>query len=136
MHCIEVQQAIVQSLAEPLAVERRQAVENHLAECGTCRSFAETQRMLDARLAAAVPSAHLSPGFQAALKKRIRRDPVSAWPDFLPDLAHLCGCVVAILLSAFLLPSYSAAVIFAGAAFTVGTYFLQAVIRSSLERVE
>ena len=136
MQCEEVQQAIVESLAEPLPVERRVAMENHLVACETCRSFAETQRKLDARLVSAVPSARLSPGFQAALKKRIRRDPLSAWPDFLPDIAHLCGCVLAILLSAFVLPSYSATVILVGAAFTVGSYFLQAVIRSSLERVE
>src|SRR5213593_488816 len=95
MDCQEAQESILESLVEPLGAERRRAMDNHIATCGTCRSFAEIQLVLDARLAAAVPTVRLSAGFRTSLRKRIRRDPVSAWPDFLPDLAHLAGCSVA-----------------------------------------
>src|SRR5207302_9025642 len=124
------------SLVEPLGADQREAMDNHIATCGTCRSFAEIQRVLDARLAAAVPAARLSAGFRTSLKERMRRDPVSAWPDFLPDLAHLAGCSVATLVSVFLLPLPAGPVILAGAAFTGLTFFLQAVVRASLDGLE
>ena len=136
MDCQEVQESILESLAEPLGADRRLATEDHIATCETCRGFAEIQRELDARLAAATPTMCLSAGFRTSLRKRIRRDLVSAWPDFLPELAHLAGCVVAIGGSVFLLPLPARAVILAGAAFTGLTYFLQTVLRTSLEGME
>ena len=66
----------------------------------------------------------------------MRRDPVPVWPDFLPDLAHLAGCAVATGVAAFVLPVPAASVILAGAAFTGVTYFLQTVLRTSLEWLE
>src|SRR5438093_2170108 len=104
MDCQEAQESILESLVEPLGADQRQAIDNHISTCGTCRTFAEIQRVLDARLAAVLPTARLSAGFRASLRERIRRDPVSTWPDFLPDLAHLAGCSVAIGVLVFLLP--------------------------------
>ena len=136
MDCQKAQESILASLVEPLEAGRREAMENHLAACGACRRFAEVQRALDARLAVAVPAACLSAGFRASLRERIRRDPVSAWPDFLPELAHLAGCSIAVALSVFLLPLPAGNVILAGVAFTGLTYFLQTVLRTSLEEPE
>jgi hypothetical protein len=136
MDCQEAQESILESLVEPLGAGQRQAMDNHIATCGTCRSFAEIQRVLDARLAAAVPTARLSAGFRTSLRERMRRDPVSAWPDFLPDLAHLAGCSVATGVSVFLLPLPAGSVILACAAFTALTFFLQAVLRASLDGLE
>jgi len=136
MDCQEVQESILESLAEPLGADRRLATEDHIATCETCRSFAEIQRELDARLAAATPTMCLSAGFRTSVRKRIRRDLVSAWPDFLPELAHLAGCLVAIGVSVFLLPLPAGTVIMAGAAFTGLTYFLQTVLRTSLDGLE
>jgi hypothetical protein len=130
MDCLEVQESILDSLVEPLVTERRLAMENHTASCRTCSGFAEIQRMLDARLAAAVSTASLSPGFRTSLKSKLCRDSVPAWPDFLPDLAHLAGCVFAIVLSLYLLPQYSGTLVRAGMALTAVTYFLQASLRS------
>lgn len=123
MDCREVQESILESLAEPLGADRRLATEDHIATCETCRGFAEIQRELDARLAATTPATYLSAGFGTSVRKRIRRDLVSAWPDFLPELAHLAGCVVAIGGSVLLLPLPARAVILAGAAFTGLPYF-------------
>jgi hypothetical protein len=136
MDCQEVRESILESLVEPLGAGQRQAMDSHIATCGTCRRFAEIQRVLDARLAAAVPAARLSAGFRKSLRERIRRDPLSAWPDFLPDLAHLAGCSVATGVSVFLLPLPAGPVILAGAALTGLTFFLQAALRASLDGLE
>lgn len=136
MDCQYAQESILESLVEPLDPEQSMALERHSAGCVACRSFAETQRTLDARLAHALPPAHLSPAFRTRLKTRIRRDPLSSWPEFLPDLAHLGGCLAALAILEFILPRYSGTVALAGAAFTGLTYFLQAALRSSLDSTE
>jgi hypothetical protein len=136
MDCQETQESILDSLVESLAAERYLAMENHLARCETCSSFAKVQRTLDSRLAAAVARARLSPAFRSALRKRIQRNPAALWPDFLPDVAHLVGCALVIALSVFLLPFPSRSVILAGLIFTSGTYFLQAALRGALSGLE
>ena len=136
MDCRETQESMLESLVEPIETGRRQAMENHIATCENCRDFAELQHTLDTRLAAALPPACPSADFRAALRKRIRRDPVPVWPDFLPDLAHLAGCALATGVAAFVLPVPAVSVILAGAAFTGVTYFLQTVLRTSLEWLE
>ena len=133
MDCQNAQESMLASLVEPLEAGRRQAMEDHLAVCGVCGRFAEAQRALDARLAAAVPAARLSAGFRTSIRERIGRDPESAWPDFLPELAHLAGCSIAVALSVFLLPLPAGNVILAGVAFTGLTYFLQTGLRTLLE---
>ena len=136
MDCQEVRESILESFAEPLGADRRLATEDHIATCETCRSFAEIQRVLDARLAAAMPTTCLNAGFRTSLRKSIRRDLVSAWPDFLPELAHLAGCSIAVALSVILLPLPAGNVILVGVAFTGSTYFLQTALRTSLEEPE
>ena len=129
MDCQEARESILESLVKSIELE------NHLAACDDCASFFEFHRVLDARLAAVFPTVHLSPGFRTSLRQRLRRDAESAWPDFLPDLAHLAGCAVAIVLSILLLPWKPQTVALAGTAFACVTYFLQAVLRSSLEEL-
>jgi hypothetical protein len=136
MDCQEAQDSIVGSLVERLGDGGRMALEGHIASCDACRNFAETQGRLDARLRALAPPAGLSPGFRASLRKRIRRDPGSAWPDFLPEVAHVAGCAFAVVLAVLLVPRYAGIVIPAGAAITVVTYFLQSALRSALEGLE
>lgn len=136
MDCQETQESILHSLVESLPTERYLAMENHLAGCETCRSFAKVHRSLDLRLAAAVPHARLSPAFRSGLRKRIQCDPEALWRDFLPDLAHLIGCALVVALSVFLLPFPSRSVILAGLVFTSGTYFLQAALRGALSGLE
>jgi hypothetical protein len=134
--CQETQDSILESLVEPLDGERRLALEDHVATCSACSAFSRRQIELDARLAAVAPAARLSSTFRVSLRAAIRRDPASAWPDFLPDVAHLAGCAGGIGLSVFLLPFRPGAVLLAGAALTGATYFFQAVLRSSLDRSE
>ena len=133
MDCTAAREIILDALLEPLDAAQRQSMEGHLADCETCRRFAAVQQALDARLSVALPAVRVSSGFRKSLKQRMRRDPLSAWPDFLPELAHLGGCSVATGLLVFLLPLPPGSVILAGAAFTTLTLFLQPVVRGTLE---
>jgi anti-sigma factor RsiW len=136
MNCEEAQETMLDSLTGPISAERRLLMENHIAACEACRQFAEVQRMLDARLAAAVPVVSLSAGFRRALQEKLRQAATPDWPESLPDIAHLIGCGFAIALLLVLLPQYSKTVVFAGAGFTAVTYFLQAALRSSFESAQ
>ena len=127
MNCDEAQALLLDSLAQPTPEERRLALEVHLASCNGCRVLADTHRKLDARLTAAAPQVKLSPQFRMRLRARMARQ--VEWPDYLPDVAHLFGCAVAVGVLLVLLPEYRERVAMLGAAFTVVSYFSQAVLR-------
>jgi hypothetical protein len=78
-------------------------------------------------------AANLSPAFREALGKRLGNEGRFAWPDFLPDIAHLAGCVTATLVSVFVLPWPAAPVLVAGAILTGFTYLLQAKLRDAFQ---
>ena len=136
MNCEEVRQTLLNSLAGSISAERHLPMENHIATCNGCRRFAEVQRMLDDRLTAAVPAVCLSPQFRSSLREKCRDHAIPGWPEFLPDIAHLMGCALAIALLLLVMPQYSRVVVLAGLGFTAVTYFFQAELRSSLERLE
>jgi hypothetical protein len=136
MNCDEVRQMVLDSLIGPIRAEFYVLMETHIAGCDACRRFADVQRALDTRLTAVVPVVTLSSGFRSSLRQRISSRQISIWPEFLPDVAHLIGCVFGVVLLLLLFPGHSRSVLLAGAGFTAVTYFLQAVLRSSLERLE
>lgn len=136
MNCEEAQETVLDSLAGLISAERHLWMENHIATCEVCRRFADVQRMLDARLTAAVPVVSLSPRFRSSLREKCRAHGIPVWPESLPDIAHLMGCALAIALLLLVLPQYSRAVVLAGSGFTAVTYFFQAVLRSSLEKLD
>ena len=126
MDCREAQEHILESLSAP-------GLEAHVATCEGCRAFSETQLSLDRQLSAILSAPPLSPAFRASLKNKIRHEPLTVWPDWLPDIAHLAGCAAATALSLAVLPFPKASVITASLAFTLVTYAAQAVARTSLE---
>src|SRR6266481_4372099 len=136
MDCRKAQEQILESLAEPRAGANTPDLDTHLAGCEACRSFSQTQFMLDLQLSAAISAPPFSAAFRTSLAKRIRREPVSAWPEFWPDVAHVAGCVCATALCLFMLPFPAGSVMLAGLAFTLVTFFLQAVLRGFLEAWE
>ena len=135
MNCEQARQTLLDSLDGSIAAERL-LMADHIATCEACRRFAEVQRALDARLTAAAAGASLSSGFRRSLQQKLNDSLVPAWPESLPDVAHIAGCGLAIVLLLLVMPQYSRTVLLAGAGFTVITYFLQAVLRSSLEKLE
>jgi predicted anti-sigma-YlaC factor YlaD len=136
MNCEQARETLLDSLTEPARPEVRLLMEDHIASCEACRRFAGVQRTIDARLTATVPAVSLSPGFRSSLRERLDHRPIPSWPESLPDIAHLAGCALGIVLLLLILPQYSRTVLLAGSGFTVVTYFLQAVLRSSVERLE
>src|SRR5258707_12398770 len=104
MDCQKAQELILESLADTSAGATTPELEIHLAGSEACRSFSETQFMLDLQLSAAISAPALSPGFRALLAKKVRREPLSVWPEVLPDVAHIAGCVCATALCLSILP--------------------------------
>lgn len=127
MNCNEAQAFLFDSLTQPTAEERRLDLEIHLTSCDACRALADTHRQLDARLTAAASQVKLNPQFRMRLRVRLRRQ--VEWPDYLPDVAHLFGCTVAVGLLLVFMPEYRERVALLGAGFTVVSYFSQAMLR-------
>jgi len=128
MDCREAREHILEGFADVVA--------EHTAQCADCRSFRETQAELDRQLSAVISAPSLSPRFRSALMTKIRAQPSAAWPEFLPDVAHLAGGVGATLACVLLVPFSAGQVVAAGAAFTAVTYFVQCLIRDALETWE
>jgi hypothetical protein len=133
MDCPEARDQILEHVAEQRPGAKRTDLENHLADCEACRRFWETQIELDLRLTAAISAPALNPEFRKSLMKKLHRQPFFVWPEFLPDAAHLAGCMCAIALCVLILPFRPGPIAVAGSAFTLVTYFVQSVIRGSLE---
>ena len=136
MDCFEAQEQILEALAESQPGEIPFGLKSHLADCEICREFVEVQSSLDRQLTTLITAPVLSPTFRASLAKRVRREPLSAWPEFLPDAAHMVGCVCATVLCLAMLPFPAAPMIVAAGAFTLVTYFVQTAIRGSLETLD
>src|SRR5436190_2088222 len=104
MECREAQEQILESLTGNRPVTDQRDLQSHLAVCQSCRSFSEVQLMLDLQLGAAISAPTLSPEFRAILMKKVRREPLSVWPVFLPEVAHVMGCVCATVVCLMMLP--------------------------------
>lgn len=134
MDCPEAQERFLDSMERALSPLEEAQLERHITECAECGPFAARQRDLDVRLQQAIHFPQLSPAFRAGLQQRIalqRRDP---WPDWLPDVAHLAGCAVAVAVCTVLLPFPLPVVLGAGALIAFITYSLQALLISALEQ--
>jgi len=134
MDCAELQEQILESCESSLPHGQDVQLVTHLANCPNCRRFHELHQQIDRRLQAALPPAVPSADWRAAVRKSIHRDAAAAWPDFLPDLAHLAGCAAGVAASFLLLPWHLRTIILAGGAFTLLTFFLQAFLRSFSRR--
>ena len=136
MDCRQTQERILDSLAEFQTPANRRDVEDHLAGCEACRNFSQAQMALDHQLSAAISAPSLSPLFRSSLAARLRRERPSVWPEFLPDVAHLAGCLCATALCLMVLPFAPRPVLLAGLSFTLVSYFAQTLLQGSLEAWE
>jgi predicted anti-sigma-YlaC factor YlaD len=102
MDCTQAQDRILDELDGLREAPGRQELQQHLAECEPCRSFAALQRGLDAELRASIPVPGPDAGFRRALYERLAtRQP---WPEWLPGLAYLVGAAAATIASVAVLP--------------------------------
>jgi hypothetical protein len=127
MNCEQAQNDMLDSLLE--AGDVNAPVENHIATCEKCQRFLAIQQAIDAHLTEETSSVALSPQFRAALRARLdpHRWPSWIWPEWLPDLAHLIGCISASAVLMVVFPEHAKLVATYGAGFTGITYFLQAI---------
>jgi hypothetical protein len=133
MDCHEAREYLLESYAEPQLEAKQADLEAHMALCETCRCFFETQLQLDSLLSRQISPPPLNSRFRSSVMEKARREPCSIWHEFLPDKAHLLGGICATALSLPLLPFPATSILLAGAAFTLATYFVQSLIRGSLE---
>jgi hypothetical protein len=136
MDCQTAKEQILDSLAATRPGATASDLEIHLAGCEACRCFSETQFMLDFQLSAAMSPPSLSPAFRSSLAKKLHREPLTVWSEFLPGVAHVVGCFCATGVCVLLLPISARLIVLGGFVFTVVTYFLQAVFQGSLEAWE
>ena len=133
MDCREAQERVLENFDGALAPLEKSQLERHIAECPECAQFAVLQTQLDLRLNEAITAPQMSAGFRAGLQAHIAQEPRDAWPDWLPDVAHLAGSVIAIVSCALLLPLPVPVVLGTGVLVSFATYFLQTLLVSALE---
>jgi predicted anti-sigma-YlaC factor YlaD len=136
MDCQHVQEAILDAFDEPASAAAPDTIAAHLAGCPACATFAVRQQALDAQLSATLVPAGLSPGFRAALRRRIDLETRRLRLDALPDLVHFASCGAATLLCVVLLPFDAWMIAATGATAALSTYVLLAAARHSFEDLD
>jgi len=134
--CQQAQELILDAFEAPLSAEDQRKIASHVAACVNCRNFAQSQKTLEGRLEAAVRAPELSPAFRSGLRKRIRREPLTIWPDSMPDIVHLASCGAVTVACAALLPFPAVSVLAIGVVSTGVTYLFQSAVRGLLEELE
>ena len=114
----------------------RSALSSHIAQCDMCRGFQEAQRVLDAALAWHCVAPQLSAAFKSKLARKIRVEKRRALQEWIPDVLHLGGGIVATGACFLWLPVSPTAVLTVGATLTFGSYVLQTIFRFWLEDLE
>jgi len=136
MRCQAAQELILESLDCRLDGEQQNSVESHIAQCEMCRSFREAQLVLDGALAAHYVAPQLGSTFRTTLAHRISGEKRRALQEWLPDLVHLGGGIVATAVCFLWLPVSPTAVLTVGIALTFVSYVLQTMFRFWLEDLE
>jgi len=136
MTCQAAQELILESLDGGIDKEQQTRLESHLAQCDVCRSFQEAQRALDGALADHYVAPQLSAAFKSKLSGKIRAEKKRALQEWIPDVLHLGGGIVATGACFLWLPVSPTTVLTVGATLTLGGYVLQTVFRFWLEDLE
>ncbi len=133
MDCRIAGQRILESLDSP---SLQGGLVIHLAACPAYTAFAAKQRALDLRLSAALPPPALTSTFSADLRRRIRHETTTVWPDWIPGAVQLVSCGAVTILFAILLPFDSSLVLGAETAATLFGYVLLTAVQSSFEEAD
>ena len=136
MTCQAAQELILEGLDCRIDAEQRINLESHIAGCEMCRSFREAQQVLDATLAAHCVAPQLSATFRSELAHKIRAERRHAFQEWVPDLLHLGGGILATAACLLWMPFSPGVVFTIGIALTVVSYVLQTMFRFWLEDLE
>jgi anti-sigma factor RsiW len=135
MDCQDAKEKLLESLEGALSADGKRQLERHLIACPNCAEFGELLNKIDVQLKEAITAPRLSPGFRAALRARIDRQPRGLWRHWLPDVAYLVGSGAAILCCVFLLPFPASSVLWIGSLIAATGYSVQTLLLSSLEEL-
>jgi len=111
-------------------------LQSHLATCDACSALAAQLRVVEARLAAALPPIVAPASIAAGVRRQQRQEREATRRESLPDIIHLAGCSAATVLSALFLPLQTSLTVAVGITFTGLTYMVMTLMRSSLEAAE
>jgi hypothetical protein len=134
--CEWIRAAILESFDEPGALTRRPDIARHVRGCGSCEAFTRRHHELDTKLATSLSPPALGTSFRASLRRQIRRDIMGGWQERLPDIMHLSGCGVAVMIYAKLVPADRPMTLVVGMLGTLLTYAVMSVARGWLEDVD
>lgn len=136
MTCDQAEELLFESFDDEPGVEARRALDRHLASCGACTALAAKLRVVDARLASALPPIVAPASIAEGVRRQQRQERGATLRESLPDIIHLAGCSAATLMSALLLPVQTSLTLAVGITFTGVTYMVMTLMRSSLEAAE
>ncbi|MGH9427475.1 MAG: anti-sigma factor family protein [Terriglobia bacterium] len=136
MTCQAAQELILESLDCRIDEEQQTNLESHIAQCEICRCFQEAQLVLDGALAEHYVAPQLSAAFKAKLARKISAEKRHALQEWIPDVLHLGGGIVATVACFLWLPVSPAAVLTVGVALTFVSYVVQTIFRFWLEDLE
>ena len=135
MDCQDAKEKLLESYESALSGESKRELERHLTACPHCAEFGALLNKIDAQLKGAITAPRLDPGFRAALRARIDRQPRRLWAHWLPDVAYLAGSGATILCCVFLLPFPASSVLWIGALIATTGYSFQTLLLSSVEEL-
>jgi predicted anti-sigma-YlaC factor YlaD len=133
MECERTREAILDSLLEPQSGEVQAMIDAHVAGCRSCAAFMLAQHDLDRQLSVHLRAPMLQPGFRAAVRRRVRQESRSFWPDLLPDALHFASWAVITLLALFWMPLSTPVVL---AVAVIGTLLTHAVLTACHETLD
>lgn len=136
MDCERIQEDVLESLIEPHPPAIHAAIEAHLRTCKACARFAAQQTRVDASLRAALAVPMLSPRVRAIVRQRIRREPSSVWPDWLPDVVHFASCGLVTIVSLVVLPFNPAVVLALATGATMLSHALLTAAHGTLDAAD
>ena len=136
MDCHRAQDAILDSLVEPVEAELQELVAAHIAGCRSCAAFAQVQRSLDRQLTATLVPPALSTGFRAELRTRVRKEVRTFWWDLLPDAVHFASFGLVGVVALVWLPLSAPVVLALAAGGALLTHVVLTAAHDSLDAAE
>jgi hypothetical protein len=134
--CERIRAAILESFDESGGLMRRPDVERHVRGCLSCQAFAQRHDELDTNLATSLSPPSPGIAFRASLRRQIGRDITSKWHERLPDIMHISGCGVVVMIYAKLVPADLPMTLIAGMTGTLLTYTVMNMVRAWFEEVD
>jgi len=134
--CERIRAAILESFDESGALMGRPDVERHVRGCLSCEAFGQRHLELDTQLTTSLSPPSLGTAFRASLRRQIGRDITSKWHERLPDIMHISGCGVVVMIYAKLVPADLLMTMLVGMTSALLTYAVMNMARAWFEELD